>query len=34
MISASATGELGATGRVVETMIPRRLDALHWSRWH
>src|SRR5437879_5408011 len=27
-------GDRGATGRVVETMIPRRLDALPWSRWH
>jgi MFS family permease len=34
MSSASATGELGSTGRIVETMIPRRLDALPWSRWH
>jgi MFS family permease len=23
-----------ATGDVVETMIPRRLDRLPWSRWH
>jgi MFS family permease len=29
-----ATQELGATGAVVETMIPRRLDRLPWSRWH
>jgi MFS family permease len=29
-----AVGELGATGGVVETMIPRRLDRLPWSRWH
>jgi MFS family permease len=34
MSSGAATGELGTTGRVVETMIPRRLDALPWSRWH
>ena len=34
MSSSAATGELGATGRIVETMIPRRLDALPWSRWH
>jgi MFS family permease len=27
-------GELGATGRAIETMIPRRLDRLPWSRWH
>jgi MFS family permease len=27
-------GQLGATGEVVETMIPRRLDRLPWSRWH
>jgi MFS family permease len=27
--------ELGReTGRIVETMIPRRLDRLPWSRWH
>jgi MFS family permease len=32
--STSAAGELGATGDVVETMIPRRLDRLPWSRWH
>lgn len=29
-----AVGDLGATGRVVETMIPHRLDRLPWSRWH
>jgi len=34
MSSGAATGELGTTGRVVETMIPRRLDALPWSGWH
>src|SRR3954470_15551404 len=34
MSSARATGELGSTGRVVETMIPRCLDRLPWSRWH
>ena len=28
------SGELRATGEVVETMIPRRLDRLPWSRWH
>ncbi|HEY7148298.1 MAG TPA: MFS transporter [Gaiellaceae bacterium] len=35
-MSAQATspGELGATGEAVETMIPRRLDRLPWSRWH
>jgi hypothetical protein len=27
MSSGAAIGELGGTGRVVETMIPRRLDA-------
>jgi MFS family permease len=27
-------GELGPTGAVIETMIPRRLDRLPWSRWH
>lgn len=32
--AANATGELGATGEAVETMIPRRLDRLPWSRWH
>jgi len=32
--AATATGELGATGEAVETMIPRRLDRLPWSRWH
>ena len=30
----SNRGELGATGETVETMIPRRLDRLPWSRWH
>ena len=34
MSANAATGELGATGKVVETMIPRRLDRLPWSRWH
>jgi MFS family permease len=28
------SGEMRATGDVVETMIPRRLDRLPWSRWH
>ena len=28
------SGKMGATGDVVETMIPRRLDRLPWSRWH
>jgi hypothetical protein len=32
--AGTGAGELGATGRVVETMIPRRLDRLPWSRWH
>jgi MFS family permease len=32
--TADITGELGATGRAVETMIPRRLDRLPWSHWH
>jgi MFS family permease len=32
--AATATGELGATGQATETMIPRRLDRLPWSRWH
>jgi MFS family permease len=26
--------DLGTTERVVETMIPARLDRLPWSRWH
>src|SRR5205814_7202917 len=30
----SSVGELGTTTGVVETMIPRRLDRLPWSRWH
>jgi MFS family permease len=34
MSSDPAARELGATGGVVETMIPRRLDRLPWSRWH
>jgi MFS family permease len=34
MTAAAASGDLGATGGVVETMIPRRLDRLPWSRWH
>jgi hypothetical protein len=29
-----ARRELGGTGQVVETMIPRRLDRLPWSRWN
>ena len=29
-----ADNDLGATGKAVETMIPRRLDRLPWSRWH
>jgi len=32
--AATATGELGSTGRAVETNIPKRLDRLPWSRWH
>jgi Major Facilitator Superfamily len=28
------SGGMRATGDVVETMIPRRLDRLPWSRWH
>jgi MFS family permease len=31
---ATARGELGSTSRAVETMIPRRLERLPWSRWH
>src|SRR4051794_4587883 len=27
-------GVTGGTGETVETMIPRRLDRLPWSRWH
>jgi MFS family permease len=34
MSAAVQSGDLGATGRVIETMIPRRLDRLPWSRWH
>jgi len=34
MSAAAATTELGAKGEAVETMIPRRLDRLPWSRWH
>jgi MFS family permease len=34
MNATDATADLGATGRIVETMIPRRLDRLPWSRWH
>jgi MFS family permease len=34
MSATDAAAELGANGRVVETMIPRRLDRLPWSRWH
>jgi hypothetical protein len=34
MSSATTATELGATGRTVETMIPKRLDRLLWSRWH
>jgi MFS family permease len=34
MHAAGAVGELGGTGRIVETLIPRRLDRLPWSRWH
>jgi MFS family permease len=30
----AAPADLGATGAVAETMIPRRLDRLPWSRWH
>ncbi len=32
--TATADTELGATGEAIETMIPRRLDRLPWSRWH
>jgi MFS family permease len=34
MTSTGGTERLGATGRVVETLIPRRLDRLPWSSWH
>ena len=34
MSAGTATGELGSTGRAVETNIPKRLDRLPWSRWH
>jgi MFS family permease len=30
----STTAIEGGTGQIVETMIPRRLDRLPWSRWH
>jgi MFS family permease len=33
MSATSGTAELGSAP-VVETMIPRRLDRLPWSRWH
>jgi MFS family permease len=32
--AAIRAGDLGGTTRVVETMIPHRLDRLPWSRWH
>jgi MFS family permease len=31
---SSAAADLAGTDQVVETMIPRRLDRLPWSRWH
>ncbi|HEV7641368.1 MAG TPA: MFS transporter [Gaiellaceae bacterium] len=34
MSATDATADLGVTGKVVETMIPRRLDRLPWSHWH
>jgi hypothetical protein len=34
MSAGAASAELGRSGRVVETMIPKRLDRLPWSRWH
>jgi MFS family permease len=34
MSTMDATADLGGGGDVVETMIPRRLDRLPWSRWH
>ncbi len=34
MSTPASARELGATGQIVETMIPRRLDRLPWSRWH
>jgi MFS family permease len=34
MTAAVGAGESGTTGPVVETMIPKRLDRLPWSRWH
>jgi hypothetical protein len=33
-VTTPPSGQFGATGEVVETMIPRRLDRLPWSRWH
>ncbi len=34
MSAGAASADLGGSGRVVETMIPKRLDRLPWSRWH
>ena len=34
MSAGAATGDLGGSGEVVETMIPKRLDRLPWSHWH
>jgi MFS family permease len=34
MSASDATADLGESGQIVETMIPRRLDRLPWSRWH
>src|SRR4051812_14564856 len=34
MSALEGTAGLGGSGQVVETMIPRRLDRLPWSRWH
>jgi MFS family permease len=34
MNAGAATADLGGSGEVVETMIPKRLDRLPWSRWH
>jgi hypothetical protein len=33
MSARAASADLGGSGRVVETMIPKRLDGLPWSRW-
>ncbi|MEA2207348.1 MAG: hypothetical protein QOE77_4124, partial [Blastocatellia bacterium] len=34
MTAAAGVAELSTTGGAIETMIPKRLDRLPWSRWH